>query len=326
MDKKIFRILSIDGGGIRGIIPATFMAEIERRTQRPIAELFDLIAGTSTGGILALGITVPGDDGRPRYSARDGLRLYEREGPVIFQQTIWQTLSTLANLIDEKYPSAPTEGVLERYFGDARLSDAVTDVLITAYDIERRIPWFFRSVRALTLPDYDFPMRFVARATSAAPTYFETARVDNEDGSDYYALIDGGVFANNPTMCALVDAMRHYPGYDDYLVVSLGTGQFTRRIPYEQAKDWGLVGWVRPVIDILMHGVNETVDYQVQSLLPITEDGTQRYYRLQVKLDPDTDKLDNASPGNLRALRLLAEDFVRRNDFVFERLCRQLVG
>lgn len=326
MSEKTFRILSIDGGGIRGVIPATFMAEIEQRTGRPIAELFDLIAGTSTGGILALGLTAPGDNGRPRYAARDGLALYEQEGPAIFKQSIWQTVKTLANLIAEKYPATPVEGVLDRYFGDARLSDALTDVLITAYDIERRIPWFFRSKRAATMPDYDFPMKFVARATSAAPTFFETARVENGGGTDYYPLIDGGVFANNPTMCAYVDALRHYPGYDRYLVVSLGTGQYTRRIPYKQAKNWGLVRWVRPLIDILMHGVNETVDYQMQSVLPLSNESPQLYYRFQVKLDPFTDKMDDTSPENIRALKLMAEDFVRRNEFTFDQLCRQLVG
>lgn len=324
MSKKTLRILSIDGGGIRGVIPAMFMMEIEKRTGRRIAELFHLIAGTSTGGILTLGMTVPGEDGKPRYTARDGLNLYEREGPVIFKQTAWQTLSSMANLIDEKYLSAPVEGVLDRYFGEARLRDALTDVLITAYDIERRIPWFFRSKRALALPEYDFPMKFVARATSAAPTYFETARINTEDGTDYYPLIDGGVFANNPSMCAYVDALRHYPGYDEVLLVSLGTGQYTRRIAYGQAKDWGLVEWVRPIIDILMHGVNETVDYQMQSVLPITAEGRQRYYRMQVVLDPYTDKMDDVSPGNMRSLRLMAEAFIRDNAYTFDRLCRQL--
>lgn len=324
MSKKVFRILSIDGGGIRGVIPAMFMMEIEKRTGRRIADLFDLIAGTSTGGILALGLTVPGEDGKPRYTARDGLSLYEQEGPVIFKQTVWQTISSLANLIDEKYLSAPVEGVLDRYFGDARLRDALTDLLITAYDIERRIPWFFRSKRAISLPEYDFPMKFVARATSAAPTYFETARINTEEGTNYYPLIDGGVFANNPSMCAYVDALRHYAGYDEVLLLSLGTGQYTRRIPYERAKDWGLVEWVRPVIDILMHGVNETVDYQMQSLLPITPDGVQRYYRMQIVLDPQNEKMDDVSPGNMRALRLMAEEFIRKNEFTFDRLCAQL--
>jgi patatin-like phospholipase/acyl hydrolase len=321
-----FKILAIDGGGIRGVIPGMFMAEIERRTGQPISQLFDLIAGTSTGGVLALGMTVPGEDGHPRYTANDGIGFYEDEGPAIFERSLWRTLATVGNLSDERYPSEPVEAALEKYFGDSMLSEALTDVLITSYDIERRIPWFFRSFRARSLPSYDFPMKWVARATSAAPTYFETAKLDAEDGSNYYTLIDGGVFANNPTMCAYVDAMRHYPGHDDHLVVSLGTGGYTKSIPYAGAKDWGLIGWVRPIIDILMHGVNETVHYQAQSLLSLAEDGRERYYRFQVQLDDHNDAMDNASAENLRALRLAAEAQIRQHDRTIDRLCAQLTG
>jgi len=256
---KTFKILSIDGGGIRGSIPALLMAEIERRTRQPISQSFDLIAGTSTGGVLALGLVVPGEDDQPRYTASECIAFYEEEGPRIFERSLWRAAASLASLRDEKYPSEPVEAALAKYFGDTMLSEALTDVLITSYDIERRIPWFFRSSRARERPDYNFPMKAVARATSAAPTYFEAARVETHDGSNYYPLIDGAVFANNPTMCAYIDAVQRYPGYDDYLVVSLGTGEYTRRFPYDEAKDWGLIGWVRPIIDILQHGVNETV-------------------------------------------------------------------
>jgi hypothetical protein len=319
-----FKILSIDGGGIRGVIPAMFLAEIERRTGQPTSQLFDLIAGTSTGGILALGMTVPGDNGRPRYHATEGIDFYEEEGPVIFDQSLGRTMATVGNLTDEKYPSEPIEAALEKYFADAMLSHALTDVIITSYDIERRIPWFFRSSRARNSPAYDFPMKSVARATSAAPTYFETAKLETENGRNYYALIDGGVFANNPTMCAYVDAVRHYQGYEDRLMVSLGTGEYTRSIPYALAKDWGLVGWVRPIIDVLMHGVNETVAYQMESLLPHDDAGNQRYYRFQIRLDNQTDVMDDASPENMRALRLAAESQIRQNDRVIDQLCRQL--
>lgn len=81
---KTIKILSIDGGGIRGIIPALILAEIEQRTGKPICQMFDLIAGTSTGGILALGLTRPDDTGQPAYRAEDLVRLYKTEGPVIF--------------------------------------------------------------------------------------------------------------------------------------------------------------------------------------------------------------------------------------------------
>ncbi len=324
MATKYIKILSIDGGGIRGIIPAMVMANIERETGRRITDLFDYIAGTSTGGVLALGITLAGDDGRPRYTADDGIRLYREEGKYIFDQTVWQRIRSVDGLREERYPSSGVESVLQKYFGEARLKDSLKDVLITAYENERRIPWFFRSSRAKVNPEYDFPTWQVARSTSAAPTYFEPMKIDFNEGEDYYSLIDGAVFANNPTMCAFVDMKLAHPDAD-FLVVSLGTGQLTKPYPYTQTKDWGLVEWAMPVIDVLMHGVNETIDFQMRQLLPYVEGGIHRYYRFQVRLNDDNQKMDDISPKNLRELQLLTERMIHERSADFERLCRDLL-
>src|SRR5512140_3512850 len=96
-------VLSVDGGGIRGVIPAMVLANLERRTGRPTADLFDLIAGTSTGGIIALALTVPGPDGKPRWTASDLAQFYVTEGPAIFHHSLVRTLETGLGLLDEKY-------------------------------------------------------------------------------------------------------------------------------------------------------------------------------------------------------------------------------
>jgi patatin-like phospholipase/acyl hydrolase len=135
-----FRVLSVDGGGIRGIIPALVLADIERRTESRIASLFDLVAGTSTGGIIALGLTKPTGAGRPAYTAAEIAELYSNKGKTIFSNTILHQLSSACGLLDEKYPSAGLEQVLHDYFGEARLRDALTDVFVPAYAIELRTP------------------------------------------------------------------------------------------------------------------------------------------------------------------------------------------
>ncbi|RMG52504.1 MAG: patatin [Acidobacteria bacterium] len=317
-------ILSIDGGGIRGIIPAMILAELEDRLPMPIAERFHLIAGTSTGGILALGLTKPDARGRPQYAARDLVALYEREGARIFSRSVWHRLHAVGNIAEEKYPSEGIEQVLDEYFGEARLKDVVTDVLITSYEIERRIPWFFKSRKAKVNDEYDFPMKVVARATSAAPTYFEPLKVETSDRSDYYALIDGGVFANNPALCGFVEAKTMFPQAEDILLVSLGTGQLTRRIPYDEARGWGLARWAQPLLNVVFHGVSATVDYHLRHLLPPASDGTKRYYWFQPRLDEGNDDLDDASRTNIRVLKLLAEAIVREHTDDLENLCQQL--
>src|SRR5436305_15011351 len=118
------RVLSIDGGGIRGVIPAVVLSEIERRTGRSVPDLFDLVAGTSTGGISALGLTAPGEGGAPRWRAADLLELYRHEGGHIFSRSLWQRVRTVDGALGPRYAVRGLEAALERYFGDVRLRDA----------------------------------------------------------------------------------------------------------------------------------------------------------------------------------------------------------
>jgi len=322
---KPITILSIDGGGIRGIIPAMVLSEIERRTEHRIAGLFDLIAGTSTGGILALGLTKPDASGGPQYTAQEAIALYDKEGTRVFSRSALHQIQTAGSAIGAKFPSEGVEAVLEEYFGDARLGDACTNVMITGYEIERRFPFFFKSKKARD-PDqqgYNFLMKKAARATSAAPTYFEPLRLEAEPddpSANYYALVGGGVYANNPAMCAYVEAKKMFPDSNNFLIVSLGTGELTRPLPYSQAKNWGLVQWAVPVLDVVFDGVSDTVDYQLRHLLP-----EKNYYRFQVRLSEGNDDLDDTSPINIRDLKLIAEDLIRTNDKALDALCDQLV-
>ena len=166
-------------------------------------------------------------------------------------------------------------------------------------------------------------MRKVARATAAAPTYFEPCRIANGDEKSYWALVDGGVFANNPAMCGFAEALALYGRDQQYLVVSLGTGQLTRPLYYHDAKNWGLAGWAQNIISVIFDGVQDTVDYQLRQLLPPT-DGLSRYYRFQVKLDKGNDDMDDASQTNLDALRHKADDLLREHRKTLKKLCVQL--
>jgi len=323
---EIIKVLSIDGGGIRGIIPAIVLAEIETETQHRIAELFDLIAGTSTGGILALGLAKPSanDPARPQYAASDLADLYVKEGKHIFARSPWHRFGALDNLLDEKYDAAGVEAVLKQYFGDVKLSKAVTEVLVTSYELETRQPWFFARHKAREDSNFDFSMRFVGRATSAAPTYFEPEEL--KATTPHGGLVDGGVFANNPAMCAYVEAKKIHAGPEEVLVVSLGTGQYTRPIHYDEAKDWGLAKWAKPIIDVVFDGVSDTVDHQMQVLCRESDDGDPRYYRFQTELDLGSDDLDNATATNVAALRQKAQDLIEEQSDSLDRLCRELTA
>jgi patatin-like phospholipase/acyl hydrolase len=287
------RVLAIDGGGIRGLIPALVLAELEARSARRVFELFDLIVGSSTGGIIAGAVCGP--DPLP---GAEVAAIYEEEGPRIFDRSIWQRIQSADGLLDEKYDDAALDSALERFLGDKRLSETRPDLIVPTYDTAAPGPYFFKTTDAREDPAEDAPLSEVARATSSAPTYFEPF------GRGAQSLIDGGVFAVNPGMCAFAEAVREHPG-SDVTLVSLGTGEHTRKRSFDEIKDWGLVEWARPILDVVFDGISDAVDYQLRHVI-----GADRYWRLQVELSRASDDLDDASEENLALLRGHAEELI----------------
>lgn len=291
------KILAIDGGGIRGLIPARVLGEIERRCGRPAGELFDLVAGTSTGAIIACALTKP--DPLP---AAQIARIYLEEGPQIFDRSLLKRITSADGYLDERYDADGLLASLRRHLGTARLPDARPAILLTVYDLERRSAVFLRR-------DDDLSMVDAAHASCAAPSYLEPVRLGSS------TFVDGGVFATNPAMCAYAQAAG-----DLELLVSLGTGEHTRRLRYEEVKGWGRLEWARPVLDVVFDGTADAVDLQLGALMG------PGYVRLQTPLDEASDDLDDVTPENLAALEREAERLIAARDDDLDRLCARLTG
>ncbi|MCK5093958.1 MAG: patatin-like phospholipase family protein [Spirochaetes bacterium] len=333
---KFTRILSIDGGGIRGLIPAKVLAAVEQKLQEKtgnknarIADFFDLISGTSTGGLLTCIYLCPGLNGsrdRPRFSAEEAVRLYMERGDRIFDLSLWQRIRSAGGLRDEKYSADAFEEMLEDYFGDLRLSDLLKPCLITAYDIKRRCTVFFTQHDAKRMETRDFFLKDVARATSAAPTYFEAAKIKSLADVPY-PLIDGGVFANNPAICAYIEVRRKFkkrPGIKKIAMLSLGTGFIKKPYSYESVKNWGAVEWSKPLMDIMMSGVSETVDYQLYQLFDVAGKPDQ-YLRINSELIFANPDMDDASGENLHALEQEGTRIVAEFNDSLDRFLRLLI-
>jgi uncharacterized protein len=325
--KTKVRILSIDGGGIRGLIPALILGEIERLTEKPVSSLFDLIAGTSTGGILALALCVPNRNGEgPAHSASDVAQFYIDDGPLIFSRSLKYKLASVNGLLRSHYPSKPIEQVLEKFYGGSRLKDSLTSLLIPSYELRQRTPFFFRSSMAKVRADYDYPMHIVARSTSAAPTYFSPTEIANTSSASSYLLVDGGVFANNPAACALVEAKVQFPHASEITLVSLGTGTRAGGSTPNGSSTWGVAQWARPILNTVLDGVSSTVHYQLSQLLPPHQDGTARYYRFQPMLAGHCVDLDDTSPAHMTQLKQTATNTIEQNHRQLETLCRELTS
>jgi len=290
------------------VIPGLVLGYIESITGRPISALFDLIAGTSTGGILALGLTIPDlSSPSPKYTAEQMTDLYAERGHEIFTRP-W--LKGLCGLTDERYPHEPLERILNEYFGDTFLQDALTNIMITSYEFITRRPVIFKSWH----PDTGIiKMTSAARATSAAPTYFEPCQVILN--GTLLSLIDGGLKFNHPAMCAYAEMRRLWPDETEFMIVSIGTGRPTREISFADAKDWG-IGWLPHIIEITMDGTE--VDYQLKWILG------ENYHALDTNLEIASDDMDDATPENIKNLKRESAKLIMENVEEIDGICESL--
>jgi uncharacterized protein len=341
-----FRVLSIDGGGIRGLIAARVIARLEELVsseageERRMADCFHMFAGTSTGGLLALGLTVPdpADPSRPRLSGSDLVELYMREGPRIFGDTLHKLIS-LGGWIGPKHSEGRLMQALRDRFGEARLRDALRELIVTSYDMAEPGPHFFKRWRARESADRDVPMVDVGLATSAAPTYFPS------HGLGGRALVDGGLFAANPSVAAVVEALKRRDeeprdlGPGDLLLVSLGTGQHETGHDQSEVRGWGRIGWIWPrrqdpaLIAAFLDGQSDAADHWVEILLnhesgravadPAAQGTGPRYYRFQTNL-PVSTPLDDASDRALKQLNDAADRLLADQDDRLREVARRL--
>ena len=336
--KKV-RILSIDGGGIKGILPGVVLDCLEIKLQQKsgnkdlrLSDIFDFFAGTSTGGILSIALLIPDENGRPKFTAMDALNIYLDRGDEIFDVNLGRRLRSLGGTTDEKYSAKELEKALADKFGDLWFSELLKPCIISAYDIQHGTPFFFKQHRA-SKNIFNFKVRDIARATSAAPTYFEPARIRNELGSPY-PLIDGGVFVNNPALAAYSEVRTMSfgdiinPGVEQMMIVSLGCGMRPKTYEYEKAKDWGAIGWVKPIIEIMMSGNAQTVDYHLQRMYETIQERADRdYYRLNPEIKTADPAMDNASPENMQRLKEDALNYISdgRVDDELNRIAERLL-
>jgi patatin-like phospholipase/acyl hydrolase len=255
-----FQILALDGGGFKGIFAAAVLAAIEEDLGGPVVDHFDLVAGTSTGGIIALAL---GAGLRPQQI----VDFYAEFGPDIFRKSAFRPwLGWTA----PKYSAQPLRNALERVLGDRRLGDSTIRLVIPCFDLDRDRVHIFKTPHHERLRrDWRHPMADVAVATAAAPTYFPTASIDS------LRLIDGGVWANNPVVLGIAEAVSLCGvRLEDVHAFSIGTTtDLTRRKP--SLDRGGKLHWMPASIDVVLRGQSIGADGLAQHLL--TND---RYLRL----------------------------------------------
>lgn len=275
MQQSPYCVLTLDGGGIRGLVSTVLLGRLSAaQGLNGWLERTDLLAGTSTGGLIALGIAFG-------MTLDDIRNLLLRTGPRVFRDSWVDNVRDLGQWVGAQYSLRPLRRALHEIFGDARLGDLRRRVLIPAFDLDNEDPdparrtWkpkFFHNQPGEG-NDADVRIADVALYTCAAPTYFPSAN----------GYIDGGVFANNPALCALAQTQdrRHPPNpdLDNVVLFSVGTG-LTLQFIRGRTHDWGYTQWARPLVHLMLDGAMGIADYQCRQLL------RDRYHRLAPVFPP----------------------------------------
>jgi uncharacterized protein len=341
--KKV-TILSLDGGGIRGIITCVILKYLEERLQKmhqanaKLGDYVDFIAGSSTGALIAGILLFPDEHtGKANYSIQKAFDLYAQEGEDIFNVSVWQKIINPFGLLNEKISQHNLEKSLLNFFGDLTLKEFIKPCVITSYDMQNRAVKIFNTLDAVNPMD-NFYVRDICRASTAAPTYFEPALITSMY-KQQFALLDGGIYANNPALCALAEVKKipfetilrdnskaNYPDAKDLFMVSISTGSVLKPYAYEKYKDVGRIEWILPVIDMLLSANSEAVDYQARKLFSsYGKRGKKSYYRLHPTLKNASPEMDNVKPGNIEALIQDGYDFVQKHQLVLDDIAKQLI-
>ncbi|KAM0952532.1 putative patatin-like phospholipase domain, Acyl transferase/acyl hydrolase/lysophospholipase [Dioscorea sansibarensis] len=341
---NLITVLSIDGGGIRGIIPATILAFLEAQLQEldgedaRLADYFDVISGTSTGGLVTAMITAPNENNRPLYAAKDIKAFYLEHSPKIFPQP-WGLLGEAFNIFKRlggpKYNGTYLHKIIKEKLGNSKLHETLTNIVIPTFDIKQLQPTIFSSYEVKSNnSSMDANLSDICISTSAAPTYLPAHyfQTKNSEGKTRdFNLVDGGVAANNPALVAMKEVTKQiFKGNQDFfpikpmdfgrfLVISLGTGTAKNEEKFnaKMASKWGILSWLiaggsNPLIDAFTHASGDMVDIHISVVFQALR-SEENYLRIQDDtLCGTISSVDVSTKENLEGLVKIGEDLLKK--------------
>lgn len=259
--KKV--ILSLDGGGARGVITLAYLQRLQyllRKKTNPdahVIDFVDVVAGTSSGAIIGALLAQS-----PKLSVERISDIFKRNLSRIFSTSIWRRIWTLDGFLWNRYKSAPLEECFDEFFGEAPLSSIQKSLIIPTYDTHKAAPYIFSSEKARRCMSDDFRLKDALRSAVAAPSYFAGKWIQPLSGEGQSCLIDGGVFANNPSMIAIGQMLSEDPGLSmrDISVISVGTGLAKYSSAFDGSSHWGSLMWGLSIIGLLIEATSSATE------------------------------------------------------------------
>jgi patatin-like phospholipase/acyl hydrolase len=317
-NQEYIRILSIEGGGIYGILPAHVLQYLEEKSGRPINQLFDLMVGTSTGSIPIVMLTIPGEGGKPRYTTKDVLNVYNHDADKIFYSPWYNRILTLNGVLGPKYQTSSRYQLLNSYLGNLYFDQLLNNVVLPVYEIYQKTPKLFCNWKNSGIEDQNFMMTNVLLG-AISPIAFFPGVVFGSNNERFF-LADAGICVNNPALASILLAMKIYPN-KKYVLVSLGTGSIEgMKSPSDKMVDWGVLEWSRDIIPIMMDGNVKFNQMLLKKLFPVGID--LHSFNIQVKGVQGA--LDDISPSNIRKLNKYGKLLIKENKKELDELIPRL--
>lgn len=327
-------ILSIDGGGARGLLPVRLLRGLEeklhaRGKSEPLYRYFDLICGTSTGGLIAAGLTAPHPDrerlGDPAMSLEELQKFFEVDARELYVNNRRHWINRYLNhpfrQFNKGIEERPVEQAIKQRVGWSALSNSLTDILLTAYDVKNQ--------RFATLSNNgscpgDYYFWQAVRATTSSPSWFEPARVENLDTGDEEVMIDATGFLNDPVFTAYAEARRKGWKPRDIILLSLGTGNLVEeKVTFEETVTWGTHGWLSPetgtpLLSSYMQGQTSTASQQADVVFG--DMPGIKYIRLTADLPHFGSDIFSMRSREIHQLNRVADDVLKKHGKELDKL------
>jgi len=307
--QETIRVLAIEGGGIYGILPAHVMCYLEEKTGKRATELFDVMMGTSTGAILNVILNIPNEKGAPKYTAKEALDLYNTEAVDIFYSPWYHRILTLNGLIGAKYKTKERYDLLKRYIGGLYFDQLINNVIVPSYDMKHQEPLLFRNWIIKGGASDNFSVVDLLMGAISFPGFFPSVVLGR--GDQELILTDGALFVDNPSLAALLLAMKMYPN-KKYILVSLGTG-----IPEEskgdevssQVVNWGNLQWSTSLIKDVLSANKKFNNLLISQAIPFPVE----HYLFTMDRSSRNMAIDDVEPSNIVRLNGEGEKMVSSN-------------
>lgn len=329
------RVLSVDGGGVKGIIPATILAYLENKliektgnSKIRISDFFDFAAGTSTGAIITAMAITPKEKDKPPRKMDEVVQLYFELAGEVFKKDWKRNIKTCWGLFGTKYSESTLDSILLEKLDHWKLNELKLPCAFTGYDTHKRKPVIYTN-RDDKEKYGNYYIKDVVRGSTSIPAVFKPAYF--RDGVDINTIIDGGVFANNPAMIAYVEMLKTLEITKKFkkvtpehvMMLSFGTGTGKLKIyPYNKIKKWGVVRWFIPVLNILLQGMSEVTNYQMEKFFSFWE-AEDNFVRINPVIRIGNANAEDASEKNMKNLHQDAINYISENhDYLDELICR----